>query len=156
MALNFADIAGQKLEEIERPPLAPVGTYKWRITKLPETVERESDKGHWDVVNFAVTIVEPTEDVDPDQLEAFGPVNKVSDRLSFMFDKNDDNAFNQTKFQLRRFLEEHVQCAEPSNSLAEAINNSVNGEFLAVFSHREDKRNPGTYFGNIGKTAPVE
>lgn len=154
MALNFADIASKKLVDIERPPLPPVGTYRFSVKQLPTINEIESPKGSWDVVEFQCRALEALDDVD---MEGYsGEVTGIQMRLGFMFDKNDDVKFQQTEYNLRRFLEEHVACAEDGDSLHEAINKSVNGQFLGTVKWAPDKNDPDLFHANIGRTAPVE
>lgn len=154
MSLNFRDIAKKKLEEVERPPLPPVGTYLWLVTKLP-VIETSADE-KWDYVIFPVKIVAPTEDVDSDAINAYGDITKYQTTHRFIFDKNDPAKFAQTEFNLRRFLEEHLKCADPSMSMTEAMNAAVNNQFLAPIVWRADKNDAELMHANIGRTAPTE
>lgn len=153
MALDFKSIANKKLSDIERPPLIPVGTYLWMISKLPETTTSPDEK--WDYVDFTLKCVAPTEEVDQEQIAAFGDITKVTMRHRFIFDKNDKAAFDRTQFNLRRFLEEHVKCATPDMGLGEAMNASINNQVLASIVWRPDRNDAEVMFVNIGRTAPV-
>lgn len=151
MAMNFADVANKKMDEIERPPLPPVGTYRWRITKLPEQTEVGKDN-EWDVVNFYVQAVEALDNVDMDDYK--GEVSGILNRVSFMFDKNDEAKFEQTLFRLRTFLEKHLGIT--AESVTEALNDSVGAEFLGDIAWRQDKNDEEMFYAEIRKTAPVE
>lgn len=151
MALNFADAAKKKLGEIERPPLPPVGTYRWQITKLPET--RDSSDGKWTFLNINVRALEA---VSADMEDYEGDVTKIVNQIRFIFDLEDENSFDKTMFQARQFFEEHVKCADENDSLLQAMNNSVNQQFLGDIVWNPDKNNPGSFFANVARTAPLD
>lgn len=152
MALSFADIASKPLAEIERPPLPPVGTYRWRITKLPES--RETNDGKWDVLDINVKAVEAMDDVDVDDYN--GEITNITNRVSFMFNKEDEAEFEKSLFRAKQFFQNHVKCAEDGDTIAQAINNSVNGEFLGTIAWKQDKNDEEIFHANIARTAPVE
>lgn len=151
MAMNFADAVSKKMDEIERPPLPPVGTYRWKINKQPEqdTVGKNDE---WDVVNFNVIAMEAMDNVDLDDYP--GDIAGIMNRLSFMFDKNDEAKFEQTLYRLRTFLEKHLGLSE--ESLAEALNASVGAEFLGDIAWRQDKNDDELFYAEIRRTAPIE
>lgn len=153
-SLNFRDIANKKLDDVERPPLPPVGTYLWQITKVPTIETLSGDK--WDVVDFQLKAIAPTEDVDADAIAEFGSVNKIFTRHRFMFNKEDQAEFDRSLFNMRRFLEEHVKCATKDMSITEALNASVNQQVLASIVWKADKNDPELMHANIGRTAPVD
>lgn len=152
--MDFKSIANKKLDVIEKPALPPIGTYRWQITKLPEQREVSSEKGSWDALEFQLRAVEALDNVDMDGYK--GKVESITQRLSFMFDKNDEANFERTLFRLKKFLIDHVKCADESMALNEAINASVGGQFLGDLRWDEDKRNPGEFNANIAKTAPLD
>lgn len=151
MALNFADVANKRVDEIERPPLPPVGTYRWRITKLPEQTKVGQDD-QWDVVNFTVQAIEALDNVDMDDYK--GEVTGIVNRLSFMFDTTDEAKFEQTLFRLKTFLEKHLGLT--SETVTEALNDSQGAEFLGDIRHRQDKNDPELFYAEISKTAPLD
>lgn len=155
MVMNFADIATRKVEEIERPPLPPVGTYRWLVTKLPEQSKVGKDD-QYDVVTFYVKAVEALDNVDMESYK--GEVNGILLRKAFLFDTLDEAKFEQTLFNLRTFLEKHLRCAEAGTTINEALNAAVNGEFLGDVRWTQDKRDESgeTFQAEIGRTAPVE
>lgn len=153
--MNFREIADKKLEDIERPALPPAGTYLWRVTKAPEIRDVSSDKGSWEVVEFPLKAVAPTEDVDTEALSAYGKVDNIINRVSFMFDKNDKAAFENTQYQLKRFLVEHLKCASEEMSLSEGMSASANAQCLGTIVWKADKNDSELFHANIGKTAPA-
>lgn len=152
--MNFREIADKKLEDIERPALPPAGTYLWKVMKN-EIRDVTSDKGSWEVVEFSVKAQAPTEDVDSDALAAYGNVANILNRVSFMFDKNDKAAFEQTQYQLKRFLVEHLKCASEDMSLSQGLAQSTNHQFLGTVVWKADKNDTELFHANIGKTAPA-
>lgn len=154
MTINFSDVLTKGASDVEKPPLPPVGTYRWRITKVPE--QRTTDSGEWDIVNINVVAVEPMDNVDIDDYK--GEVTNIRNRKSFLFNKNDEVEFERTLYNLRMFLENHVQCWEEGMSLGEALNASNGQEFLGDIIWREDKRDgmEGEFQADIGRTAPLD
>ena len=152
MAINFADVASKKMDEVERPPLPPVGTYRWQITKLPESTT--SGNGEWDIVNISVRAVEALDDVDMSDYK--GEVTNIMQSVRFMFNKQDEVEFEKSLFRFRTFLEKHVQCAEPDMSIAQAMNAAVNQQFLGTIAWRQDKEDAELFHANISRTAPLD
>lgn len=152
MALNFADIASKRVEDVERPPLPPVGEYRWKVTKVPAQSKTKDEA--WEIVEFPVQALEALDSVEMDDYK--GEVTGIRNRVVFMFDTNDEAKFEQTLFNLRRFMENHLRCAEPGMSIAEALNNSVGQEFIGTIRYRQDKNDPEVFYAEIGRTAPVE
>lgn len=152
MAMNFADIASKKMDEVERPPLPPVGTYRWSITKLPS--QNESKDGAWDIVEYNVRAVEALDDVDMSDYK--GEVTNITQRLAFMFNKNDEVEFEKSLYRFRTFLEKHVCCANEGDTIAQAMNQSVNGQFLGTIAWKQDPQDSENFFANISRTAPLE
>lgn len=153
MALNFADIAKKKIEDVERPPLPPVGPYRWQILKVPSITTTKD--GSFDIVEFQVRAIEALDGVDPEQLSAYGEVKNITNRVAFLFDKNDATKFAQTEWRLRTFLAEHVKCADPTDDLTVALNKSMSQQFIGEITWAKDKNNDEIFHANIGKTAPL-
>lgn len=153
MALDFKSIANKKIDAIEKPPLPPVGDYRWQVTKIPEVREVTSDKGAWDAVEFQVRAVEALDNVDMSDYK--GKVEGITNRVSFMLDKNDEVNFERTLFRLKQFLQVHLGVADDSMALNEALNASMGAQFIGTLRWDEDKRNAGEFNANISKTAPL-
>jgi spermidine/putrescine-binding protein len=152
--VDFASIASKKVEDVERPPLPPVGTYRFRVMKVPESTKSQDEA--WEFIRFLCRAVEATDNVE---LEGYkGDVNNIVLTKTFMFDTQDEAKFEQTLFQLRQFCEKHLQCVEPGMSVAEMLNATVNAEFLGDVRWQQDKRDQSgeTFNAEIGRTAPVE
>ena len=155
MSVNFQEALNQKIEDVERPPLPPLGTFKWKIDRIPDF--REVGDGAYDIVDFLCRVVEANEDVDQADIEAYGaPITNITVRYSFMFNKEDAVKFQQTLFRMRTFLEDHLQCATASDTLKEGLANSVNSVFVGELKYRQDKVDKELMYPEIGATAPVE
>lgn len=154
MPMDFTSSLDHKVEEIERPPLLPTGTYRWLVEGQPE-IDTIAD-GRFDVCDFKMKCVGPEEDVDPDDLTAFGDTSNVRRRLRFLFNKEDDAAFKRTEWQLRDFLENHLAISTKSGmTLKELLAEAPNSMCLGVVSHRPDKNDPERFYDEIKKTAPI-
>lgn len=152
--VDFASIASKKIEEVERPPLPPVGTYRFRVMKIPTTTKSGDEQ--WEFLRFNCKVVEPLDNVEIGDYP--GDVSNIMLSKSFVFNSADEAAFETTLFQVRQFCEKHLQCVEPGMSIAEMLNNSVNAEFLGDVRWQQDKRDQSgeTFNAEIGRTAPVE
>jgi hypothetical protein len=152
MALNFAEAASKKIADVERPPLPPVGTYRWSITKLPAQTTSNDEK--WDFLTFQCRAVEAMDDVDMDGYA--GEVANIVLPLKFMFNKEDEAEFEKSLYRVRTFLEKHVKCADETDSIAQALNKSVNQQFLGGVVWNQDKNDPENFFANLVRTAPLD
>jgi hypothetical protein len=155
MAMNFADELNRKASDIERPPLIPPGTYRAIVTKIP-SIETISE-GKWDVCDFSMRLVEAQDDVDQDELKAFGGLTASTyARRRFMFNKEDEAAFKRSLFDLKRFLLDHLQVSgDDDTSLKELLNQSINMQCLVFMGWRVDKRDGETQYSEITRTTPV-
>lgn len=158
MSMNFAEALNKKIDDIEPVKVPPNGHYIWQVTGVPKFDEIKSPKGEWSTVNIPVRAVEPTDDVDADELAAYGKVNSITNRLSFMFDKNDDNNFLVTENRLKNFLWNHIKVSSEGDgmSMKEALNACVNQRFVGELRVAPDANNPEVLRVNLGTTAPLE
>lgn len=152
--VDFASIASTKVEDVARPPLPPVGTYRFRVTKIPVTTPSQDQA--WEFLRFNCKVMEPMDNVEIGDYP--GDLANIMLSKSFVFNTQDEAAFETTLFQVRQFCEKHLQCVEPGMSIAEMLNNSVNAEFLGDVRWQQDKRDQSgeTFNAEIGRTAPVE
>lgn len=152
--VNFADIANNtSVDDIERPPLVPIGTYTFMVEKVPE--RGNVGQGRFDTVDFVLKVVEASEDVDPDDVQEFGDITNVRIRHRFMFNTEDEAAFKRALFNLKRFLEDHLQVETKGMGLNEAIDSSVGHQCLGEVKWRPDQNDPEVQYVEIKRTAPV-
>jgi hypothetical protein len=150
---SFKDALNIKMEEIKRPPLLPQGHYVAQVTKVPEILQEHDN---YDYVDFTIKILQPSDDVDSSELQEFGGLNNVVRRHRFLFDKNDEAAFNRTMYQLKRFLLDHLKVeGSEGSSLNELLNQAVNHQFLVRYGRRTDKMDKEIQYEQIAGTAPV-
>ena len=153
--LNFNDIANQKIEDVKPVPLPPVGTYRWVITKLPETREFQGQDGTpYQSLEWPVQAVAATDDVDVDAYP--GKITDIRQRHSYMFNRNDEVAFAQMQNQVKRFCVDILKCADESMTLAEAINATKGQQFLAPITWAPDKKEPEIIRAQLGRPAPLD
>lgn len=152
--VDFASIASKKIEEVERPPLPPVGTYRFRVTKVPES--KKSGDEQWEFLRFTCKAVEALDNVETSDYP--GDIANVVLSKSFVFNSADEAAFETTLFNLRQFCEKHLRCTEEGMTIAQMLNATVNAEFLGDVKWQQDKRDESgeTFNAEIGRTAPVE
>jgi hypothetical protein len=154
--MNFNDVLNKKAADIEAPPLLPAGTYTMKVAKVPSMDTKTTDKGSWDIIEFTLLPVSAQEDVDQEALAKYGPFGPASaQRLSFMFNKEDQVAFDRTLFNLKRFLLDHLQIGGDDNSSVKELMDQTVGQQCDAFIRWEpDRNNPETIYARISKTAP--
>ncbi len=152
---NFAEALNTKAGDIERPPLPPIGHYTFIVEKMP-SMETIAD-GRFDVVDFQMKVQAPMDDVDEDELKAYGNINDARMRHRFMFNTEDQANFDRSLFNLKRFLLDHLQIdGNDKTELKELLNNSINQECVGQVRYRADKTDPEVQYAEIGRTSPVE
>lgn len=157
--MNFQEALNTKVDEIERPPLLPMGTYRWLVEKHPalDTIAN----GRFDVCDFILKCVEAKDDVDVEDLQAYienaGDLSGARIRHRFMFNKEDEGNFKRSMFNLKRFITEHLGVGEEAGmSLKELLAQSVGQQCLGTIKWRPDQNDPEIQYAEIGTTAPVE
>jgi len=156
---SFADIANKKANEVEKPPLAPVGDYIMQVTGDATFNTIESPKGKWDAVNIPCQGVSALETVDVKDLEDFGGAKGLRVRHSFMFNKDpeEEAAFKQTEYQLKNFLVEILQIeGGEKKTLAQLLSEAKGHQFRATIGHRPDPNKPDTIYAEIKSAAAIE
>lgn len=152
--MNFADALTKAAEDVKRPPNLPIGSYGWIIKSY--SVE---DKDEYEILNFQNQCVQVMDDVDADDLAAFGKAEGTPQRLSFIFNKGSDGESEkrsaQTLFRLKRFLQDHVQCWGEGMNLKDALAEAVNKKFGGYVRWRPDKDDPEIQYAEISKTFPL-
>ena len=158
--MNFQEALNVKVEEIEKPPLPPLGQYIWTVTKRTiEDVESKKDGTVYDVVNFTLQASQALDSVDPEQLENVGGVSSIVQRLSFMFPRGDDPETEakrkKTEYRMRVFFENHLGMDISGMNLGEAIDSAVTLQCMGDLKYRPDPNDPEIMYAEIGKTAPI-
>lgn len=153
--MRFTDALDRKMEEVKRPPNPPVGHYTWQVKKHPDSDSFESrNTGKtFDRLTFQMSCVAPSDDVDPDDLSEYGDVAGFITSKSFLFDNEDEQAFDRSMYNLKRFLE-HLGVDE-SLSLSEALAAAVGAQCLGELKHRPDPNDAEIVYAELGRTAEL-
>lgn len=155
--MDFNQVLKTIVNEIERPPLVPHGTYVGQISKVPTPRDLSTVNFNGNVVDFNIRLQQAQEDVDADALREYGSLASAMCQHSFMFNKDDDNAFQRTLFNMRRFLEDTLKIdLSDGKDLSQALNESVGRQFLVTLKWEPDKQNKEIMYARVAKTAPVE
>lgn len=135
--VNFADALDQDVDSVEAAPVIPIGTYVWEVHKDFGTRKAGDD---WEVTFFPVKCVSPEEDVDEDELEAFGnPAGEIQ-RIEWMSPtaagKEGDRGRQNTLNRIKKFLVDVLQLDE-SGTMRELMAQAKGCQFIAQVSHSE-------------------
>lgn len=155
--LNFMSALDVKAEDVKPIPVPPAGHYIFQVTK-PGTI---NDGEQWQSIRFscqAVGVFEDANDVDPDDLKAFGKVTSILQDKSFMFNKTEGSEADLIRLQndVKRFCVDHLKIEGAENmTLREMLAKAVNKRFVGQLNLKPAKNNPEQLMANIGRTAPV-
>lgn len=135
--MDFLSALDTKVDDIEKPLDPPQGTYLWKVDKAPIQSRTKSDE--WDIVEFPLRALSADEDVDPDDLEAFGDVTGIMGRNSFMFptDPAKDNDRKKTLHQMKKFLTETLRIDGEGMTMKELLAASVGAQCYGILSWRQ-------------------
>lgn len=152
MSISFSDMLDQKAAEAEKPKTVPVGDYNLKILKAPTF---RADHEDYEFLEFWCRPIQAVE-VDEDDLADFGSLDNALLKKSFVFNKNDKNAFLQTQEQLQRFLIQHCAAGDDSMTNKELLDGCVGCEFKGEVTAQPDKKDPETIRVEIKKTWPLD
>jgi hypothetical protein len=153
---SFASALDRSMEDIKRPPPAPTGSYQIRVTKMPDTPEtfNGNDGTPYERMTFNCQIVAPMDDVDADELAAFGKVEGTPLRLAFIFNTADEQKFEGTLNRMKNFLG-HCGIDTSSGTLSEKLAETPNAQFGGTVEHRLDPKDPMITYAEIGRTFAI-
>jgi len=154
--MKFTDALDRSAEDIVRPPQLPLGHYLLQV-KGPAEIESFTSKktgDDFDRVEFALSCVEAQDDVDPDDLEAFGPVAGQTLRRTFLFNTTDGKEadFDRSMYNFKRFLVDHLGLPE-EGSMEELMASAPGMQCLGRVGHRPDPNDPEIVYAEIDRTA---
>ena len=153
--LSFATALNREVETIKRPPPLPVGSYVFRVTKLPDPPEKFTAKASgvaFERLTFVCAALSALDDVAPEELAAFGDPAGTPSSHTFLFNTQDETAFEGTLNRVKSFME---QCGidMTTGTLGEKLIEIPNAQFGATISHRLDPNDPsGVPFAQIDRT----
>lgn len=150
--MNFMESLNVKAEEVKRPPLPPLGVYRFAITKVGyDTIAN----GDYNVIDFTLQGKEMVEG-NHDDLASYGNVSDVVQRLRFMFSNKPEDAtrVERSMFNLKRFLVDTCG-GDEALTVRELIDGVVGSECLGTITYRPDKEDKEIMYPEVSKTAPI-
>lgn len=147
--MNFLDVLNTRAGEIEKPKVFPVGTYCWKVNKAHK--EGTAGKGDWNTVDIPIipyAVHEASDDVNADDLAAYGSLNSAANSIRFMFstDPAKSGDVERTAYQLKKFLLDVLRVDGDDNStIKELLARAVGCEFVAQAHHRVDSERDTTF-----------
>lgn len=160
--MNFLDALNTPAQEIEAPLNLPVGTYIWRVAKVHK--ESTTAKGDYSIVEIPIVPVSPytdsngEQDVDAEELEAFGSIANATNRISFMAPTDRDMVNEQKRalHNLKRFLVDTLKVEGGDGAtLKELLGGMIGAQFIASVSHRPNADNNSVYV-DVKNWMPLE
>ena len=136
------DLLDQKAEEIKRPPNPPEGHYRFEVSR--DHAVRETG-GDWTFIEIPVQAKAAQEDVDPDELEAFGRgADNIRARVSFGQSSNEaDTATNEDNaWRMQEFLKHCGLDPEPDESLRSQLGRAKGAQFIGKLVLEADRNDP--------------
>lgn len=154
---SFAEMLDRQAEEIQRPPVLPVGIYQVTINKQPEIDEINSKDGNvFDKITFPMQ-VQSAASVDEDELESFGKVQGVPLRLDFIRTRDDDDPRQaDTDFKLKSFF---GNCGLDTDgaTMGQLMGSVIGQSVLVQVNHQMDRDDPEIVYTRVGRSfAPDE
>jgi hypothetical protein len=151
--MNFLEALDTKLEDIKRPPMLPVGHYRAQVKKIPEILDEHE---LYQYVDFSFQLIGAEEDVDPTELQEYGNVSGEIRSRRFIFNKTEERAFERAKYQLRRFLTDHLKIdGAESMPLRQALDAAPGHSCLIQIGRRADKQDKEVIYEDVKGTAPI-
>lgn len=151
---RFSSALDRAAETIKRPPPAPMGWYRARVTKVPDA-PREIEGKPYEILSIPLALVEAHE-VDDADLAAFGKVEGTPTRIDFVFntDPNEEQKFESTLNRLKNFCTQlGIDTTEgtPKMWLAQM----PNAQLLVEIKHRMDPNDETQVYAEVGRTAAL-
>ncbi len=152
--MDLTEALNIQSEQVKRPPNLPVGTYRFMVNKLPQITDSKNDE--YKIFTFPCVVQEAMEDVNPEELQAFGPLQNVFRQYTFLYPKDNSKERDQQAalYKLNRFLAEHLKVE--LGTIKEMMDKAQGHVFLAQVGTRPDKNDPEMIYEDIKGTAPVE
>lgn len=142
---NFGAILDKPTAEVVAPPTYPPGSYIAVIAGLPKM--DKSTKKQTEYVEFEMRPLQALEDVNEDDLKAFGPLGDGTLRLTFYLTE-------KSAYRLKEFLINDLQLEEQA-TIRPMLDETPGQQCVIHIKHtaRDDGQR---VFANISSTGPVE
>lgn len=127
MAVDFSKILQKQAETIEKPKPLPIGSYICVNPKLPEF--KGVGQKETPCAEFSLTILVPSDDVDPDEIKAFGDIKGKTIRHRMFLTEG-------TEFRTKEELVNAFGIEEAGKNLGQMFNETINKQVLVTVKHR--------------------
>ena len=127
MAVDFSKILQKQATEIEKPKPLPIGSYVAVNQKLPDF--KGVGKNETPAAEFALVVLAPMDDVDPEHLAAYGDVKgKVARHRMFLTEG--------TEYRTKEELVNAFGIEEAGKNLGQMFNETINKQVIVKIRHR--------------------
>lgn len=127
MAVDFSKILQKQATEIEKPKPLPIGSYVAVNQKLPDF--KGVGKNETPAAEFALVVLAPMDDVDPEHLAAYGDVKGKSVRHRMFLTEG-------TEYRTKEELVNAFGIEEAGKNLGQMFNETVNKQVIVKIRHR--------------------
>ena len=144
--VDFSKILSKQAETIEKPKPLPIGTFIFLNTALPEFTG--IGKKETPAAVFSLQLVAPTDDVDMDQLKAYGEWKGKKQRFVMYLSEN-------AEYRTLEELENSFGIDKTGKTLGQMFNETVNKQVYGTIKHRPSDDGTEIY-AEIEKLARVD
>lgn len=127
MAVDFSKILQKQATEIEKPKPLPIGSYVAVNQKLPDF--KGVGKNETPAAEFALVVLAPMDDVDPEHLAAYGDVKGKSVRHRMFLTEG-------TEYRTKEELVNAFGIEEAGKNLGQMFNETINKQVIVKIRHR--------------------
>ena len=127
MAVDFSKILQKQAAEIEKPKPLPIGSYVAVNPKLPDF--KGVGKNETPAAEFALVVLAPMDDVDPEHLAAYGDVKGKSVRHRMFLTEG-------TEYRTKEELVNAFGIEEAGKNLGQMFNETINKQVIVKIRHR--------------------
>ena len=127
MAVDFSKILQKQATEIEKPKPLPIGSYVAVNPKLPDF--KGVGKNETPAAEFALVVLAPMDDVDPEHLAAYGDVKGKSVRHRMFLTEG-------TEYRTKEELVNAFGIEEAGKNLGQMFNETINKQVIVKIRHR--------------------
>ena len=127
MAVDFSKILQKQATEIEKPKPLPNGSYVAVNQKLPDF--KGVGKNETPAAEFALVVLAPMDDVDPEHLAAYGDVKGKSVRHRMFLTEG-------TEYRTKEELVNAFGIEEAGKNLGQMFNETINKQVIVKIRHR--------------------
>lgn len=124
--IDFSKILQKQATEIEKPKPLPIGTFVCSNPKLPDF--KGIGQNQTPAAEFSFVVIAPTEDVDPEQLAAYGDFKGKTIRHRMFLSE-------AAEFRTKEEIVKVFNLDEAGKSLGQLFNETVNQQLLVTIKH---------------------